>query len=148
MKQNRHQKIAELVSRYEIETQEELAEKLKEAGFTVTQATISRDIRQMNLSKLPTGNGRQKYVILKKENELLSDKYIRVLRDAFVSMDMAQNILVMRTVSGMAVAAALDAIHFGEVVGCIAGDDTIMIAVRSVEDTRILMGKIRELMKQ
>ena len=132
MKQNRHQKIAELVSRYEIETQEELAEKLKEAGFTVTQATISRDIRQMNLSKLPTGNGRQKYVILKKENELLSDKYIRVLRDAFVSMD----------------TAALDAIHFGEVVGCIAGDDTIMIAVRSVEDTRILMGKIRELMKQ
>ena len=128
----------------------EVAEKLKEAGFTVTQATISRDIRQMNLSKLPTGNGRQKYVILKKENELLSDKYIRVLRDAFVSMDMAQNILVMRTVSGMAmaVAAALDAIHFGEVVGCIAGDDTIMIAVRSVEDTRILMGKIRELMKQ
>ena len=84
MKQNRHQKIAELVSRYEIETQEELAEKLKEAGFTVTQATISRDIRQMNLSKLPTGNGRQKYVILKKENELLSDKYIRVLRDAFI----------------------------------------------------------------
>ena len=80
----------------------------------------------------------------------MSDKYIRVLRDAFVSMDMAQNILVMRTVSGMAmaVAAALDAIHFGEVVGCIAGDDTIMIAVRSVEDTRILMGKIRELMKQ
>lgn len=67
MKQNRHQKIAELVSRYEIETQEELAEKLKEAGFTVTQATISRDIRQMNLSKLPTGNGRQKYVILKKK---------------------------------------------------------------------------------
>ena len=67
-----------------------------------------------------------------------------------MSMDMAQNILVMRTVSGMAmaVAAALDAIHFGEVVGCIAGDDTIMIAVRSVEDTRILMGKIRELMKQ
>ena len=117
----------------------------------MTQATISRDIRQMNLSKLPTvDNGRQKYVILKKENELLSDKYIRVLRDAFVSMDMAQNILVMRTVSGMAmaVAAALDAIHFGEVVGCIAGDDTIMIAVRSVEDTRILMGKIRELMKQ
>ena len=148
MKQNRHQKIAELVSRYEIETQEELVEKLKEAGFSVTQATISRDIRQMNLSKLPTGNGRQKYVILKQEHELLADnKYIRVLRDGFVSMDMAQNILVMRTVSGMAmaVAAALDAIHFSEVVGCIAGDDTIMIAVRSVDDTKILMEKIREL---
>ena len=151
MKQNRHQKIAELVSRCEIETQEELAEKLKEAGFSVTQATISRDIRQMNLSKLPAGNGRQKYVILKQEHELLSDnKYIRVLRDGFVSMDMAQNILVMRTVAGMAmaVAAALDAIHFGEVVGCIAGDDTIMIAVRSAEDTKILMEKIRELISK
>ena len=150
MKLERRSKIIELIGKYQIETQEELGERLEQEGFTVTQATISRDIRQMNLSKLPTGNGRQKYVILKKENELLSDKYIRVLRDGFVSMDMAQNILVMRTVSGMAmaVAAALDAIHFGEVVGCIAGDDTIMIAVRSVEDTRILMGKIRELMKQ
>ena len=150
MKQNRHQKIAELVSRYEIETQEELAEKLKEAGFTVTQATISRDIRQMNLSKLPTGNGRQKYVILKKENELLSDKYIRVLRDAFVSMDMAQNILVMRTVSGMAmaVAAALDAMHLHEIVGCIAGDDTIMCAIRTVEDTVTVMDKIRKIVSK
>ena len=149
MKQNRHQKIAELVSRYEIETQEELAEKLKEAGFTVTQATISRDIRQMNLSKLPTGNGRQKYVILKKENELLSDKYIRVLRDAFVSMDMAQNILVMRTVSGMAmaVAAALDAMHMHEIVGCIAGDDTIMCAIRSVDDTVAVMNRLKKLVE-
>ena len=149
MKQNRHQKIAELVSRYEIETQEELAEKLKEAGFTVTQATISRDIRQMNLSKLPTGNGRQKYVILKKENELLSDKYIRVLRDAFVSMDMAQNILVIKTVSGMAmaVAAAIDAMHLHEIVGCIAGDDTIMCAVRSVDDTIAVMGRLRKLVE-
>ena len=149
MKQNRHQKIAELVSRYEIETQEELAEKLKEAGFTVTQATISRDIRQMNLSKLPTGNGRQKYVILKKENELLSDKYIRVLRDGFVSMDMAQNILVIKTVSGMAmaVAAAIDAMKFEEIVGSIAGDDTIMMAIRTVEDTQVVMRKIRETME-
>ena len=150
MKQNRHQKIAELVSRYEIETQEELAEKLKEAGFTVTQATISRDIRQMNLSKLPTGNGRQKYVILKKENELLSDKYIRVLRDAFVSMDMAQNILVIKTVSGMAmaVAAAVDAMKWHEVVGCIAGDDTIMCAIRTVEDTAAVMDKIRKIVSR
>ena len=147
MKQNRHQKIAELVSRYEIETQEELAEKLKEAGFTVTQATISRDIRQMNLSKLPTGNGRQKYVILKKENELLSDKYIRVLRDAFVSMDMAQNILVIKTVAGMAsaVCAALDAMKWNEIVGSIAGDDTIMCAIRSVDDTVKVMDKISKI---
>lgn len=148
MKQSRHEKIAELVAEFEIETQEELAQRLKEAGFSVTQATVSRDIRQMHLSKVPTGNGRQKYVVLKQEEGLLPDKYIRVLKDGFVSMDMAQNILVMKTVSGMAmaVAAAVDAMNFKEVVGSIAGDDTIMMAVRSVEETKILMGKIRELL--
>ncbi|MDO4331655.1 MAG: arginine repressor [Eubacteriales bacterium] len=149
MKQNRHQKIAELVSLYDIETQEELAEKLKDAGFPVTQATISRDIRQMKLSKVSTGDGRQKYALLPQENNVHADKYIRVMRDGFVSMDMAQNILVMRTVSGMAmaVAAAVDSMKFPEVVGCIAGDDTIMIAVRSVEETKVLMGKIKDLIK-
>ena len=145
MKQNRHQKIAELIAEYEIETQEELAEKLREAGFAVTQATISRDIRQMHLSKVPTGSGRQKYVILRPENGAMSDKYIRVLKDAFISMDMAQNILVMRTVSGMAmaVAAALDAMHFKELVGCIAGDDTVFCAVRSTDDAMVVMEKLR-----
>ena len=150
MKKNRHQKLKELVEQYEIETQDELAEKLKEAGFDVTQATVSRDIRELKLTKVPTGNGRQKHTILVHSDHYLSDKYIRVLKDGYVSMDVAQNILVVKTVSGMAmaVAAAIDAIKLKEIVGCIAGDDTIMIAVRSVEDTRILMGKIRELMKQ
>lgn len=147
MKQSRHQKIAELVSVYDIETQEELAARLKEAGFPVTQATISRDIRQMKLSKVSTGDGRQKYAVLSREGALPPDKYIRVMRDGFVSVDMAQNILVMRTVSGMAmaVAAAVDAMEFPEVVGCIAGDDTIMMAVRSVEETKALMEKIKGL---
>ena len=150
MKINRHAKIIELINKYHIETQEELAEYLNNAGFKVTQATVSRDIRDLKLSKVSTGSGHQKYILHRIEEPGMSEKYIRVLKDGYVAMDMAQNILVMRTVSGMAmaVAAALDAIHFGEVVGCIAGDDTIMIAVRSVEDTRILMGKIRELMKQ
>ncbi len=148
MKQSRHQKIAELVSGMEIETQEELAALLKEAGFSVTQATVSRDIRQMQLSKVPSENGKQKYALLRQE-ETPSGKYIRVLREGFVSMDMAQNILVMRTVSGMAmaVATAIDALKLREVVGCIAGDDTIMIAVRSVEETRSLMAKFRELLR-
>lgn len=147
MKQSRHEKIAELVEEFEIETQEELADKLKAAGFSVTQATISRDIRQMRLYKVPSGNGKQKYALLKQEEEL-AGKYTRVLRDGFVSMDMAQNILVLRTVSGMAmaVAAALDAMHFPEVVGCIAGDDTIMVAVRSAEETKALMEKIGKLL--
>ncbi|MDE7224310.1 MAG: arginine repressor, partial [Acetatifactor sp.] len=83
------------------------------------------------------------------EQSRMEDKYIRVLKDGFVSMDMAQNILVVKTVSGMAmaVAAAIDAMQFQEVVGSIAGDDTIMMAVRTVEDTQQLMEKIRELLR-
>ena len=148
MKKNRHQKLKELVEQYEIETQDELAEKLKEAGFDVTQATVSRDIRELKLTKVPTGNGRQKYTILVHSDHYLSDKYIRVLKDGYVSMDVAQNILVVKTVSGMAmaVAAAIDAIKLKEIVGCIAGDDTIMCAVRTVPDTIHLMKKIESIL--
>ena len=143
MKLERHSKIVELIGKYEIETQEELAEHLKEEGYQVTQATISRDIRELKLTKASGENGRQRYMVM----QTLSDKYIRILRDGFVSMDMAQNILVIKTVSGMAmaVAAALDAIHFHEIVGCIAGDDTILCAVRSLDDTILVMEKIRKL---
>jgi transcriptional regulator of arginine metabolism len=114
----------------------------------VTQATVSRDIRELKLSKVQSENGRQHYVVLQNQGSF-SDKYIRILRDGFLSMDMAQNILVIKTVSGMAmaVAAALDAIHFHEIVGCIAGDDTIMCAVRSVDDTILVMDKIRKLIE-
>ena len=114
----------------------------------MTQSTISRDIRQLHLSKVPAGNGRQKYVVLRQDDSHLWDKYVRVLKDGFVSMDMAQNILVIKTVSGMAmaVAAAVDAMKFQEIVGCIAGDDTIMMAVRTVEDTKAVMEKIHRIM--
>ena len=149
MKKNRHSEIIELIEQYEIETQEELADRLREAGYQVTQATVSRDIRALHLSKIPCGNGKQKYVLLRQEDTNLSDKYIRVLSDGFVSMDMAQNILVIKTVAGMAmaVAAALDAIKFKEIVGSISGDDTIMIAVRTTEETKILMQKIEQLIR-
>ena len=133
MKKVRHQQIVDIINKYDIETQEELAGYLKDAGFLVTQATVSRDIRELKLSKVPAGNGKQKYVVLKQDDAHMEDRFIRVLRDGFVSMDMAQNILVVRTVSGMAmaVAAAIDALHFKEVGGCIAGDDTIMIVCRN-----------------
>ena len=149
MKSNRHQKIVELVDKYEIETQEELADRLRQEGFQVTQATVSRDIRALKLSKVSCGKGRQKYVVLKQEENHLSAKYIRVLKDGFVSMDKAQNILVIKTVSGMAmaVAAAIDAMKMEEVVGSIAGDDTIMAAVRTNEDTQSVMNKIAEMLK-
>ena len=147
MKLERHSKIVELIGKYEIGTQEELAEYLNREGFNVTQATVSRDIRELKLSKVQTESGKQRYVVLQNQDGL-NDKYIRVLRDSFMSMDMAQNILVIKTVEGMAMAAgvALDAIHFHEIVGCVAGDYTIFCAVRSVDDTIILMDKLKKLL--
>ena len=146
MKLERHSKIVELIGKYEIETQEELAEYLNRAGFAVTQATVSRDIRELKLTKVQSESGKQRYVVLQNQTSF-SDKYIRILRDGYMSMDMAQNILVIKTVSGMAmaVAAALDALHFSEIVGCIAGDDTIMCAVRSADDTILVMDKLKKL---
>ena len=149
MKTKRQTKMLELIKKHDIETQEELAQRLCEEGFVVTQATVSRDIRELKLTKVAMSNGRQKYAALTEANEDLSEKYTRVFRDAFVSMDMAQNILVIKTVSGMAmaVAAAIDAMHLHEIVGCIAGDDTIMCAVRSVDDTIAVMSRLRKLVE-
>ena len=146
MKLERHSKIVELIGKYEIETQEELADSLNQAGFAVTQATVSRDIRELKLTKVQSESGKQRYMVLQNQSSF-SDKYIRILRDGYMSMDMAQNILVIKTVSGMAmaVAAALDALHFNEIVGCIAGDDTIMCAVRSADDTILVMDKLKKL---
>lgn len=150
MKADRQSKIIDLISRYDIETQEELAEHLNREGFQVTQATISRDIREMKLTKIAVAGGKQKYAVMHPPGPDMNEKYLRVLRDGFSSMDMAQNILVVKTVSGMAmaVAAALDAMHWTEIAGCIAGDDTIMCAVRSAEDTVRVMEKIRKIVNR
>lgn len=147
MKRNRQEAILRVISQYEVETQQELAQRLKEEGFEVTQATVSRDIRDMKLSKMPTGEGHQKYVRFHNDEKHLSGKYVNVLKEGFASIDMAQNILVVKTVSGMAmaVAAAIDAMKYPEIVGSIAGDDTIMMAVRTVEDTKSLMNQILQL---
>ena len=149
MKTKRQTKMLELIKKHDIETQEELSDYLQKEGYQVTQATVSRDIRELKLKKVAMSNGRQKYAALTEANEDLSEKYTRVFRDAFVSMDMAQNILVIKTVSGMAmaVAAAIDAMHLHEIVGCIAGDDTIMCAVRSVDDTIAVMSRLRKLVE-
>ena len=149
MKVNRHAKIIELISKFQIETQEELADHLNKEGFKVTQATVSRDIRDLKLTKVPSENGKQCYAIHQGTENGMSEKYIRILRDGYVSMDMAQNILVIKTVSGMAmaVAEALDVIGFHEIVGCVAGDNTIMCAVRTVDDTIILMDKLKKIIE-
>lgn len=147
MKIGRHAKIVDLIRQYDIETQEELADYLKKEGYRVTQATISRDIRELKLTKISTNDGRQKYALMQNQSTGMNEKYLRVLKDGFVSMDMAQNILVVKTVSGMAmaVAASIDAMHWSEVAGCIAGDDTIMCAIRSVDDTIRVMDKIHKI---
>lgn len=147
-KKERLNTILGIIRSRDIETQEDLARSLRELGYDVTQATVSRDIRELHLTKVRTGDGRFKYSASERESKDMTDRFIRVMRDGFVSMDQAQNILVVKTVSGMAmaVAAALDAMQFPEVLGCIAGDDTIMAAVRTTEETTALMGKLHEML--
>ena len=149
MKTNRQSKIIEIIQKNEVETQDELSALLEKDGFRVNQATVSRDIRELKLTKIPTAGGRQKYAVITDAPENLSKKYERVLREGFLSMDMAQNILVIKTVSGMAsaVCAAIDAMKMREIVGSIAGDDTIMCAIRTVDDTYAVMKKIRRLVE-
>ena len=115
----------------------------------MTQATVSRDIRELKLTKMTIG-GTQRYVVIQEHSRHMGEKYIGILREGFLSMDMAQNILVIKTVAGMAMAvgAALDALHWQEIVGCIAGDDTVFCAVRTVEDTPLLMDKLRKMMRE
>ena len=148
MKKKRHKKILQLVTNCEIETQGELARHLQREGFQVTQATVSRDIRELQLTKLALPGGGQKYAPpVGTEPSQVQERYLRILKEGFVSMDMAQNILVIKTGAGiaMAVAAALDGLHWHEIVGCIAGDDTVMCAIRSVEDTTRVMDNIHKI---
>lgn len=147
MKLARQAKILELISHEIIDTQEVLARRLNESGFKVTQATVSRDIREMNLKKKAGPDGKSRYAV-RAEEQGLGSKYIRALQNAFVSMDTAQNLLVIRTVQGMAMAAAtaLDEMQMKEVVGCIAGDNTIFCATRTSEDALKVREHIEKLM--
>ncbi len=147
MKVGRQSKIIELINKYDIETQEDLADLLTQAGYNVTQATISRDIRELKLTKIAVDDGRQKYIVLNNTETGMSDKYVRVLREGFLSMDMAQNIIIIKSVSGMAmaVAAALDALHIPGIMGCIAGDDTLMCVIKTNEETIGVMEKLNKL---
>lgn len=149
MKLARHEKIIELIHQYEIDTQEELAARLVDAGFKVTQATVSRDIRALKMTKVAGKNGKSHYAILKETPHDWGDKYTRVLRDAVVSMEVGQNIVVVKTASGMAmgVATALDALKWPEILGCIAGDDTIMCAARSSETALEVVEKLKGILE-
>ena len=146
-KDARQRLIIDLIEKNDIATQEELCELLEREGYKATQATVSRDIRELSLTKMPSEKNGQKYVRIGTSNGAMEEKYSRVLRDGFVAMDKAQSILVLKTAPGMAmaVAAALDAMHLEEVAGCIAGDDTIMLAVKNAGATDDLMARIRDI---
>ena len=139
-------KIIELIRQYEIDTQEELAARLNEAGFKVTQATVSRDIRALKMTKVAGSNGKSRYAILEEHTpDVLSDKYSRVLKDAVIAMNIGQNIVVVKNKfrgMAMAAAAALDAMKWPEILGCIAGDDTIMCVVKTSEQAPGVVQKL------
>lgn len=143
MKIARHKKILELIKKYEISTQEELAERLIDSGFLVTQATVSRDIRELSLTKVSVGGG-QKYTALRTSEKEMNKKLLMILREGYLSSDQAGNIVVIKTETGMAmaVAAAIDALGWNEVAGSIAGDDTIFCAVRNNEDAMSILNKL------
>jgi transcriptional regulator of arginine metabolism len=149
MKTKRQSKILELIQKHEIETQEELLAYLEKEGYAATQATVSRDIRELKLTKVAMNNGKQKYIVLNEAREQMTEKFVRVLREGYLSMDMAQNILVIRTVSGMAsaVCASIDAMQIPGIVGSIAGDDTIMCAVRTTEETTEIMAHLQKIIE-
>ena len=133
MKIARHAKILELIEKYDIETQDELAQKLREEGFMVTQATVSRDIREMKLTKIATEKGRQKYSAISGNDTEVAERLTRVFKEAVVKIDFAQNIIVIKTMEGMgmAVGVALDNMQNMEILGTIAGDDTVFCVVRT-----------------
>lgn len=149
MKTRRQAKILELIQQNNVETQEELSAYLEREGYQVTQATVSRDIRELKLTKIATDNGRQKYAVIADADTGMLEKYARVLREGYVSMDIAQNILIIKTVSGMAsaVCAAIDAMKMNEVVGSIAGDDTLICIIRTNDDAVMTMKKLRKLVE-
>ncbi|PHV72471.1 arginine repressor [Sporanaerobium hydrogeniformans] len=148
MKEQRQSAILSLIQKHEIETQEDLATSLENQGFRVTQATVSRDIRELKLTKVASKSGGQKYVALTNYEQQVSEKVIRVFKDAFVGMECAGNILVIRTLIGMgnAVAAAIDAFNFEEIVGTLAGDDTIFCVIKTVDEMNTIMNKFKEIL--
>ena len=149
MKVSRHTKILELIEKYDIETQDELAAKLREEGFNVTQATVSRDIREMKLTKIACGAGRQKYSVISGNDSEISERLIRVFKETVVKIDFSQNILVIKTLEGMgmAVGVALDNMQNREILGTIAGDNTVFCVVRGHQQAVSLIDKLNRIIR-
>lgn len=147
MKNARQDKIIELIKEKAVETQEELSELLKNSGFNVTQATVSRDIRELKLVKTVTGDGRSRYIQSKDAHHGKASMQKNLLAASLHSVDFAGNITVVKTIAGMAqgVAAAIDGMHYEGIVGSVAGDDTIIIVMRSESAAEKLKEEIENL---
>lgn len=149
MKATRQAKILEIIEMHDIETQDELLEALQNDGFNVTQATVSRDIKELKLVKISAGEGHQYYKPMNNMGALYNERIIRVFRESVLSIDVAYFMVVVRTLPGMAQAAALaiDALDWTEIVGAIAGDDTIFVAVRKESDGKKVAERFRKVIK-
>lgn len=149
MKISRHAKILEIIERHPTATQEELAEELKKCGFNITQATVSRDIKELKLVKVLDVSGVYKYAALKEQDSILNERLVKVFTESVLGVDYSGNIVVVKTFSGAANAAceAIDVLDFTEVVGTIAGDNTIFILVRSQDSVGAVIDKLKKIMK-
>jgi len=150
MKYNRHAKILEIIDKNVIETQEDLAEKLKEQDMDVTQATVSRDIKDLRLIKVMSSDGRYRYATFTQSENQVSNRLINILTEAYVSCDYANNIVVVKTLSGMAQAAgsAIDSLKWQETLGTIAGDDTLIMVCRAEKIAEEIVNKLNKMIKQ
>ncbi len=149
MKYNRQAKILEIIEAEVIETQEEIAEKLKALGMDVTQATISRDIKELRLIKVMTSDGRYKYAPFSKTENVVYNRLMTIFTESYASSDYANNIVVVKTLPGMAQASAsaIDSLKWPEIVGSIAGDDTVMIICRAEKIAEELVNKFNKMAK-
>lgn len=149
MKISRHAKILEIIEENVIETQEELAEMLKKNGINVTQATVSRDIKELRLIKVLTEDGRYKYAAMREQDSMLNERLYKVFAETVLTIDYTGNFIVIKTFSGAANAAAeaLDAFDLKEIVGTVAGDNTIFVLVRSQENVLSVIERFKKLMK-
>jgi len=150
MKTARQRKLIELIENNDIYTQEDLAKMLNDSGFDVTQATISRDLRDLNITKTSENGGQQKYVTVKEKKSQFNDKLLKVMKAGYISMDYAENIIVIKTSSGMAmaVAASVDALSWSEIVGVVAGDDTILCVIRHKEKVFEVMERLKKMLER
>jgi len=149
MKYKRQTKILELINSFDIYTQDDLADRLGKSGFAATQATISRDIKELKLLKIPASNGQYKYASANHEEEKTDIKFFNILNETVLNIQTAKNLIVVKTYSGMAHAAgaAIDNINFPEVIGTVAGDDTIFLAFASDENAESVAQKLGKMLR-